>query len=111
MATRQELDARVIELEQQLADARKAAEIERIKEKQAIVSQINELILAHHITADELKFAKYSRDREVKNKSKGSSGIPKYQNPETGLTWTGHGKPPAWIPKAKPERERFLIEK
>ncbi|MDA8522931.1 H-NS histone family protein [Acidovorax sp. NCPPB 4044] len=33
----------------------------------------------------------------------------KYLNPQTGATWTGTGKPPAWI--ADKDREQFLIEK
>ena len=33
----------------------------------------------------------------------------KYQNPQTGATWTGRGKPPAWI--AGKDREQFLVEK
>lgn len=24
-------------------------------------------------------------------------GAPKFRNPETGVTWTGRGKPPRWI--------------
>ncbi len=33
----------------------------------------------------------------------------KYMNPQTGATWTGRGKPPAWI--AGKDREQFLVEK
>jgi DNA-binding protein H-NS len=29
--------------------------------------------------------------------SKQSIGEPKFRNPETGVTWTGRGKPPKWI--------------
>lgn len=32
----------------------------------------------------------------------------KYQDPKTGATWTGRGKPPSWI--AGKDRSRFLIE-
>lgn len=32
----------------------------------------------------------------------------KYHDPKTGATWTGRGKPPAWI--AGKDREQFLIE-
>ncbi|WP_175848678.1 H-NS family nucleoid-associated regulatory protein [Burkholderia multivorans] len=35
---------------------------------------------------------------------------PKYENPETGETWTGRGRPPARISRAK-DRSRFLISK
>ncbi len=34
-------------------------------------------------------------------------GVAKYQNPTTGATWTGRGKPPAWI--VGQDRNAFLI--
>ncbi|WP_408360542.1 MULTISPECIES: H-NS family nucleoid-associated regulatory protein [unclassified Paraburkholderia] len=33
---------------------------------------------------------------------------PKYINPKTGETWSGHARPPAWIAEAK-DRSKFLI--
>ncbi|WP_282892473.1 H-NS family nucleoid-associated regulatory protein, partial [Xanthobacter autotrophicus] len=33
----------------------------------------------------------------------------KYLDPNSGATWTGRGKPPAWI--AGKDRDQFLIEK
>jgi DNA-binding protein H-NS len=33
---------------------------------------------------------------------------PKYRNPETGETWSGHARPPAWIKNVK-DRSQFLI--
>jgi DNA-binding protein H-NS len=33
---------------------------------------------------------------------------PKYRNPETGETWSGHARPPAWIKDAQ-DRSVFLI--
>lgn len=43
----------------------------------------------------------------------GSSVKPKYRNPETGATWTGRGRSPAWITEAESKgqsRDVFLIE-
>jgi DNA-binding protein H-NS len=34
---------------------------------------------------------------------------PKYINPKTGETWSGHARPPQWIASVK-DRSRFLIE-
>jgi DNA-binding protein H-NS len=41
-----------------------------------------------------------------------SKGIlpPKYMDPKTGATWSGHARPPAWIKDAK-DRSVFLIDK
>lgn len=43
-----------------------------------------------------------------KSSSPTRGGVPKYKDPETGKTWTGMGKPPAWIAGA-PDRNAFLI--
>ena len=37
------------------------------------------------------------------------AGVPKFKDPKTGKTWTGMGKPPAWIASAK-NRDKFRIE-
>jgi len=37
-------------------------------------------------------------------------GVPKYGDPKTGKTWTGRGKPPAWIAGVK-NRDPYLIDK
>src|SRR5262249_42001797 len=34
---------------------------------------------------------------------------PKYMNPATGETWSGHARPPRWIAGVK-DRTRFLID-
>ena len=36
------------------------------------------------------------------------AGVPKFKDPKTGKTWTGMGKPPAWIASAK-NRDKFRI--
>lgn len=38
------------------------------------------------------------------------AGVPKYQDPKTGATWTGMGKPPSWLAGVK-SRDSFLIVK
>ncbi|WP_439889659.1 H-NS histone family protein [Ralstonia sp. 25C] len=114
MTTSQELDAKVAELERQLEEARKAADAQRLQEKNLIIGQINGLIAEHHITAQELTFPGAPRGNRVHPAKalKGAVGKPKYRNAETGATWTGHGKPPGWIARFdKKGREQFLIEK
>jgi DNA-binding protein H-NS len=34
---------------------------------------------------------------------------PKYRDPKTGATWSGHARPPAWIAKVR-DRTKFLID-
>jgi DNA-binding protein H-NS len=46
------------------------------------------------------------------SRANGKSGIlpPKYRDPVSGATWSGHARPPAWIKDAK-DRSVFLISK
>jgi hypothetical protein len=38
-----------------------------------------------------------------------TAGVARYRDPKTGATWTGRGRPPAWLPAAG-KRDRFLID-
>lgn len=110
MSTIQELDAKVAELEQQLAEAKKAAEAQRVQERTAIIAQINALVAENGVAVNELAFPRAAKGTKASSPKpqKSTPGKAKYQNPETGATWTGHGKPPAWI-KDAPNRDAFLI--
>ncbi|WP_081062979.1 H-NS family nucleoid-associated regulatory protein [Burkholderia vietnamiensis] len=111
MKTLQELDAKVVDLEQQLKEARKAADARRAEDRAAIINHINERIAEHGIAADELTFPRSTKgNKALPGKPlKVTPGKPKYRNPETGTTWTGKGMPPKWIKEA-PDREVFLIK-
>ncbi|WP_186190018.1 H-NS histone family protein [Burkholderia gladioli] len=112
MATSQELDAEIADLERKLADARKAAEALRVQEKADMIAQIDALIIQYGITANELTFPGATKGRKVRvgKPGKGTVGQAKYKDPSSGKTWTGHGKPPGWIPADKEARKQYLIE-
>jgi DNA-binding protein H-NS len=56
-------------------------------------------------------YKKAARPSAKKTASKRvGAGVPKYQDPKTGATWTGMGKPPSWLAGAK-SRDAFLIVK
>lgn len=80
------------ELEAQIAATLKT-------EKAAAITQARALAAEYGLTAADLF--------PVAGKPAASMGQPKYRNPETGVTWTGRGKPPNWI-NGK-DREQFLI--
>lgn len=40
--------------------------------------------------------------------TKSAASAPKYVDPKTGATWTGHGRAPQWIANAK-DRSNFLV--
>ncbi|MEN2385728.1 H-NS histone family protein [Comamonas sp. A7-5] len=80
-------------LEQQIAAARKA-------EVAGAVQEIRSLIDAFGLTQDDV-FPPAKQKRET------ASVAPKYRDPATGQTWTGRGKPPAWIKDQ--DRSKFEI--
>ena len=86
----------------------------RTAERDAIIGQTIALCRDHGITADELRFAGLMNKRRAAASRKSGSGrrvsvgVPKYQDPKTGATWTGRGQAPAWILAAK-NRDRYLI--
>lgn len=86
---------------------------------QAALDQIRSLMIKHGLTTEDIEArAKARREgaRGVGRPAKGTKGPkaakgklpPKYLNPKTGETWSGHARPPAWIKDVK-DRSKFLI--
>lgn len=80
-------------LDQQIAAARKA-------EVAVAVQEIRGLIEAFGLTRDDVF-------PPAKQRRLTGSVAAKYRDPATGLTWTGRGKPPAWIKDQ--DRSKFEI--
>jgi DNA-binding protein H-NS len=113
MATLEQVQAKLTKLQAQ-ADALLA------RKAQAAVDQIRKLMLEHGLTTEDIE-AKAKARRQRKNTvgpvgnvkgnapaAKNGKLPPKYRNPKTGETWSGHARPPAWIAKIK-DRSKFLI--
>ncbi|HGL5380512.1 H-NS histone family protein [Burkholderia orbicola] len=111
MTTSENIAAEIAELEQKLKELRKAADEQLAREKADIIGQINELIAKYGISPQELAFPKTIKGNKAPSSKpqKGTPGKPKYRDPKTGATWTGKGKPPAWIRDAA-NRDEFLIQ-
>jgi DNA-binding protein H-NS len=113
MATLEQIQTKMKQLQMQ-ADALIS------KKTQAAVDQIRALMLEHGLTTEDIEAkAKARRQAKASNgsadyvKAKASDGVkgkaaPKYRDPKTGATWTGHGRAPAWIANVK-DRTKFLI--
>ncbi|MGF6782564.1 H-NS family nucleoid-associated regulatory protein [Paraburkholderia sp. GAS334] len=113
MATLEQVQAKLKKLQAQ-ADAMLA------KKAQVAVDQIRALMLEHGLTAADIEAkAKAKREGKALNGSAPSGKVnvahgekakpvPKYLDPKTGATWSGHGRAPAWIAGAK-DRTKFLI--
>jgi DNA-binding protein H-NS len=114
MATLEQIQARLKKLQAQ-ADALIA------RKAQVAVNQIRELMIKHGLTTADIEAkAKARRDakalnsRSANGKAKPAGAAkgklpPKYRDPKTGATWSGHARPPVWIKNAK-DRTRFLID-
>jgi DNA-binding protein H-NS len=99
----------------EIAKLEKQAEALRKKEVAGVIAKIKEAIAAYALTAADLGFGRgaatatgTSTARSTK-KTSATVGVAKYRDPKTGKTWTGRGKPPAWIAGVK-NREPYLIE-
>lgn len=85
----------------------------RHREISEVVARIKEAITTYGLTAADLGLRgsgrPVGRPAGAKTVRKvASAGVPKYRDPKSGKTWTGHGKPPNWIKDAR-DRNTFLI--
>jgi len=106
MKTYMAIKAEIAKLEKQAQAARKAEVAE-------VISKIKHAIAEYGISAEDLGFggqrpSKAKGTRTPKASSRPQTGTARYRDPATGKTWTGQGRPPAWIAGAK-DRDAFLI--
>ncbi len=87
-----ELLAAKAALDAEIATARKG-------ESTAALRRVQELVSEFGFTMQQVFPLKPLKDK--------NAGHAKYQDPDTGKTWTGRGKPPTWI--VGKNREDFLI--
>ena len=114
MATLEQIQARMKKLQVQ-------AEALIARRAQAALDQIREIMLKHGLTTEDIEAkAKARRERvkavsghmgngKVKAAATKGKMPPKYRDPKTGATWSGHARPPAWIKNVK-DRTKFLID-
>lgn len=91
------------ELLRQRAELDKQIEQVKAEEYDSAILQVRELINRYGFTAREI-MPELSRERVRRTRARVE---PKYRDAATGKTWTGRGKPPAWI--AGQDRAAFLI--
>jgi DNA-binding protein H-NS len=99
MTTLQELIAQKEALDQQIADTQRQAKADGIAKVRALMTE-------HGLTVADLSEGRASGNASGKTTA-GKKAASKYQDPETGKTWTGRGVAPKWF--AGKDREAFLI--
>lgn len=92
------------DLKAQIAKLQAQADEARRTELGNVIEDIRNKIAEYGLTAQDLGFAAAARRGRPPKKA---PLPPKYQDPKSGSTWSGRGKPPNWI--AGKNRDRFLI--
>ena len=90
------------DLQSQIEKLTKQAEQAREKEISAVVAQIRNMMNEYGISPSDLGISARRKRRT------GPVTPPKFQNPQTGETWTGRGRAPKWI-EGK-DRAKFAIK-
>ena len=93
------------DLKAQIAKLQAQADEARHTEVGNVIAEIRQKIVEYGLTAHDLGFAEAVRRGRPPKKA---PLPPKYQDPKSGSTWSGRGKPPKWI--AGKNRERLLIQ-
>jgi len=97
MAQYSELKAEIARLQAQAEEVRRAEIAE-------VIATIRGKIVEYGLSGEDLGFATAARRGRPPKKAP----LPaRYQDPKTGATWSGRGKPPKWI--AGKNRERYVI--
>ncbi|HEM7890657.1 H-NS family nucleoid-associated regulatory protein [Burkholderia cepacia] len=106
MATLGNIQAKIAKLQAQ-------AEALVRKESSGALEKIHGLMQKHGITTADIEsfIGGKTRGRKLAAAaaSKQGAAAVKYRDPNTGATWTGRGRAPAWIANAK-DRTKFLVE-
>lgn len=104
----------------QIARLEERAEKLRRNELASAVAKVKAMIESFKITPEDLGFksgdagsnsgrARGRGTAKTQGKAKRTgAGVAKYRDPESGKTWSGFGRAPAWIADAR-DRDRFLI--
>lgn len=115
--------SKLIDLQSQIANLQKQADVIRSKEFDATIAEIRQKMQAFGISIKDLQSAKVRsgkpgrKFREVagkaaKSKKAGIAVAAKYRGPN-GETWTGRGLTPKWLASlvaGGATKEQFLIE-
>ena len=106
--------ARIAELDAERIALQDIVDAERLTKRAQIIAGIRETIQAYELSAADLGFAGKTSLKQRAVGDKRNVVAPKYQDPDSGKTWTGRGKSPAWLSAqlaAGREKQEFLLTK
>ena len=85
---------------------------ERLTKRAQVIASVRETIQAYELSATDLGFVGKTSLKQRAVGDKRNVVAPKYQDPDSGKTWTGRGKSPAWLSAqlaAGREKQEFLV--
>ncbi|ABM38790.1 H-NS histone family protein [Polaromonas naphthalenivorans] len=112
MTKSNELQQQIDDYQAKLNELRKQQEAERKGERTQAIISAKELIKTYDLTASDLGFSGKGAAKKVTG-DKRNVVAPKYQDPDSGKTWTGRGKSPAWLSAQLAtgrDKQEFLIQ-
>ena len=107
-----DLQQQINEFEAKLNELRKQQDLERKGERTQAITTAKELIKNYDLTVSDLGLTGKGPVKRVAG-DKRNVVAPKYKDPESGKTWTGRGKSPAWLSaqiSAGRDKQEFLIQ-
>ncbi|NRF83789.1 H-NS histone family protein [Burkholderia gladioli] len=94
------------EIQSQIEALQQEAKAAREAEVAEVLEDVRRKVAAYGLTAQDV----FGRKRSAKgSKAAKPAAVVKYRDPKTGATWSGKGRAPGWIAKAR-NRDKFLVE-
>ncbi|SAL60908.1 histone family protein nucleoid-structuring protein H-NS [Caballeronia peredens] len=78
------------------------------KQSESVLKKIHALMSQHNLTISDVENYSGARKKAGRSKPARKQSVVAYQDPKTGATWSGRGRAPAWIAKAK-DRSKFAV--
>lgn len=107
------LQQQIQEAEAIVNELRKKFDEERKGQRMQAIASVKELIKLHELTAEDFGFSGKGTSAKRPVGDKRGVVAAKYQDHESGKTWTGRGKHPAWMAAhlaAGYSKDDFLIK-
>ena len=106
--------ARIAEIDAERRALQDIVDAERLTKRAQVIASVRETIQAYELSAADLGFVGKTSLKQCAVGDKRNVVAPKYQDPDSGKTWTGRGKSPAWLSAqlaAGREKQEFLVAK
>jgi DNA-binding protein H-NS len=78
------------------------------KQSESALQKIHDLMSRHSLSISDIEQFTGSRKKKGRASSSRKQSAVAYQDPKTGATWSGRGRAPAWIAKAR-DRTKFAV--